>query len=93
MSNGSHPLVPPTSAQCRGARAMLGWSQEQLAEASNLTRQTIAAFENETRTPGPNNLLAIRVALEHEGVVFIGKAGDGQGVRLKTKPLAKDASG
>ena len=54
---------------------MLGWSQEQLAEASNLTRQTIAAFENETRIPGPNNLLAIRVALEQGGVVFIEKNG------------------
>lgn len=72
-----------TSAQCRGARAMLGWSQDQLAEASNLTRQTIAAFENETRIPGPNNLLAIRHALETSGVCLIERNGGGPGVRLK----------
>jgi len=83
MSNQSNQIVFPTPAQCRGARAMLSWSQEQLAEASNLTRQTIAAFENETRIPGPNNLLAIRVALEQGGVVFIEKNGGGPGVRLK----------
>ena len=83
MSNQSNQIIAPTPAQCRGARAMLGWSQEQLAEASNLTRQTIAAFENETRIPGPNNLLAIRVALEHGGVVFIEQNGGGPGVRLK----------
>lgn len=83
MSNQSKQVVAPTAAQCRGARAMLGWSQEQLAEASNLTRQTIAAFENETRIPGPNNLLAIRFALEQGGVVFIEKNGGGPGVRLK----------
>jgi len=84
MSNQFNQIVAPTAAQCRGARAMLGWSQEQLAEASNLTRQTIAAFENETRLPGPNNLLAIRVALEQGGVIFIEKNGGGPGVRLKT---------
>lgn len=83
MSTQSHQPSSPTPAQCRGARAMLGWSQEELAEASNLTRQTIAAFENETRIPGPNNLLAIRVALEQGGVLFIEKNGGGPGVRLK----------
>jgi DNA-binding XRE family transcriptional regulator len=72
-----------TPAQCRGARAMLGWSQEQLASAANLTRQTIAHFESETRTPGPNNVLAIKVALESQGVIFIDRNGGGPGVRLK----------
>ncbi len=72
-----------TPAQCRGARAMLAWSQEQLATAANLTRQTIANFESETRTPGPNNVLAIKVALEGGGVVFIDPNGGGPGVRLK----------
>src|SRR5579883_3281623 len=72
-----------TSAQCRGARAMLGWSQEQLAEAANLTRQTIAGFEGEARTPGINNLRAIRAALEAAGIEFIERNGGGPGVRLR----------
>ena len=33
-------LVSP--AQSRGARGMLGWSQEQLAEAAKISRATIA---------------------------------------------------
>jgi transcriptional regulator with XRE-family HTH domain len=62
---------------------MLGWSQEQLADAANLTRQTIANFEGEARTPGPNNMAAIRSALEEAGILFIERNGGGPGLRLR----------
>lgn len=84
MTALANHTVAPTLAQFRETRALLGGSQEQLAAASKMTRQMIAAFANETRIPGPNNLLAIRVALEHGGVVSIEKNGGGPGVRLKT---------
>lgn len=71
-----------TAAQCRGARAMLGVSQTELAQQANVSRQTIVDFERGARTPYANNLLAIRTALETAGVEFIEENGGGAGVRL-----------
>ena len=62
---------------------MLGWNQIQLAEAANVSRQTVADFERGARTPYANNLAAIRAALEAAGVIFVEKNGDGPGVRLR----------
>ncbi|WP_301546303.1 helix-turn-helix domain-containing protein [Paracoccus saliphilus] len=71
-----------SAAQCRGARAMLGISQRQLAEVARVSRPTIVDFEREARVPHPNNLEAIRSALEAAGVEFIPENGGGPGVRL-----------
>ena len=70
-------------AQCRAARALLGWNQLQLAEGARVSRQTLVDFEREARTPYPNNLAAIRAALEAAGVEFIAENGGGAGVRLR----------
>lgn len=76
-----------SAAQCRGARAMLGISQGDLAEAAKVSRQTVVDFERGARTPYPNNLAAIRAALEAAGVMFVPENGGGAGVRLrKTTP-------
>lgn len=71
--------------QCRGARAMLGMSQSELADAARVSRPTVVDFERGVRTPLPNNLSAIRAALEAGGVIFIDENGDGPGVRLKKR--------
>nr|WP_255318202.1 helix-turn-helix transcriptional regulator [Gluconacetobacter liquefaciens] len=70
-------------AQCRGARAMLEWSQERLAEAAGISRPTVKDFERGARTPHPSNLASIRAALETAGVEFIAENGGGAGVRLR----------
>ncbi|WP_245456932.1 MULTISPECIES: helix-turn-helix transcriptional regulator [unclassified Mesorhizobium] len=57
-----------SAEQCRGARAMLGWSQDDLARAANVARQTIADFERGARSPIANNILAIVNALERAGI-------------------------
>lgn len=72
-----------TLEQCRGARGMLGWNQNELAAAADVSRQTVVDFERGARTPHPNNLLAIRRALEEAGIEFIPGNGGGPGVRLK----------
>ena len=72
-----------TPAQCRGARAILSWSQSGLAEQARVARQTVVDFERGARTPYPNNLAAIRAALEAAGVEFIEENGGGPGVRLR----------
>ncbi|WP_280948385.1 helix-turn-helix domain-containing protein [Mesorhizobium jarvisii] len=43
--------------QCRAARAMLGWSQGDLAEAAAVSRTTIVDFERSIRIPHRNNLV------------------------------------
>ncbi len=60
---------------------MLGWNQLELAEAAKVARQTVVDFERGARVPYPNNLAAIRTALEAAGVEFTN--GDAPGVRLR----------
>jgi transcriptional regulator with XRE-family HTH domain len=72
------------SQQSRAARALLKWSQRELADASGVALSTVADFENDKREPWPDNLAAIRGALETAGVVF---ESDGKfvGVKMKIK--------
>jgi transcriptional regulator with XRE-family HTH domain len=62
---------------------MLGWNQAQLAAAARVSRMTVVDFERSARLPHPNNLAAIRAALEAAGVQFIEENGGGAGVRLR----------
>lgn len=70
-------------AQSRAARALIEWSQTELASHSNLGESTIRDFEKGRRVPTANNLAAIQAALEDAGVEFIPADGGGAGVRLK----------
>jgi hypothetical protein len=73
-------IVP---AQIRAGRALLGWSQEQLAEEAELGLTTIRDAESERRAADSGAVAAIRRALWNCGVVFVpGRAGEGPGVRL-----------
>ncbi len=60
-----------TPAQSRAARALINWSQPQLAEASGTGVSTIRDFETGKRTPIANNIAAIRAALEGAGITFL----------------------
>ncbi|MER9248369.1 helix-turn-helix domain-containing protein [Mesorhizobium sp. M0074] len=71
-----------SAAQCRGARAMLGISQRELADAAKVSRPTVVDFERGARVPHPNNMAAIRQALEVAGIEFIPENSGGPGVRL-----------
>ncbi|BCG83876.1 MULTISPECIES: helix-turn-helix transcriptional regulator [unclassified Mesorhizobium] len=68
--------------QCRAARAMLGWSQGDLAEAAAVSRTTIVDFERSIRIPHRNNLAAIRRAFETAGIEFLAENGGGAGLRF-----------
>lgn len=72
-----------TPAQCRAARALLNWSQDQLEASAKVARKTIADFEREARQPYDRTLTALRAALEAAGVEFIAENGGGAGVRLR----------
>ena len=60
----------PTAAQFRAARAMLAWTQAQLAVASGVGLSTLKAVEAGTGKPTKPNLLALKLALETAGIAF-----------------------
>jgi transcriptional regulator with XRE-family HTH domain len=70
-----------TPGQCRAARSLIGWSQEQLAAASKVAKATIANFEAGKRESYSRTLDDIRAALESAGVEFTN--GEQPGVRMK----------
>ena len=70
--------------QCKGARAMLGWSQDELAQRAGVAKQTLADFERGSRSPYARTLADIQKALEAGGVEFTD--GDAPGVRMRGKP-------
>ena len=71
-----------TAAQCRAARGLVGWSQQQLATASKVAKPTIANFEAGKSTPYDRTAKDLVAALEAAGVEFT-NGDDSLGVRLK----------
>lgn len=61
-----------TTAQARGARAMLGWIIVRLSEAADLSLSTVARIEDEARIGSVRQSMAAaaRQAFERNGVVF-----------------------
>jgi ribosome-binding protein aMBF1 (putative translation factor) len=75
-----------TPSQCRAARGLVAWSQDQLAKHARVGNSTVRDFEKGRRVPMDDNLTAIRRALEDAGVEFIpAKSGKGVGVRLRNQ--------
>jgi predicted transcriptional regulator len=73
--------------QMKAARALLAWSQGDLAAASGISEPTIARLEAED---GPvrgraETGAALVAALEKAGVEFIAENGGGVGVRIKRR--------
>ena len=62
-----------SARQIKMARAMLDWSQEDLAQASRLSPNTI--YNLEKGHISPRKLTVVRAALENKGVEFLGTNG------------------
>lgn len=75
------PII--AAAQCRAARALLEWTDVQLAEAAGVDPEVVQHLEARFRRPTSDQQWQIRRALEEGGVAFIGENGGGVGVRLK----------
>jgi transcriptional regulator with XRE-family HTH domain len=75
--------------QSRAARGLIGWTQQDLATAADVGLSTLRDFEKDFRNPFPENVAAIRKALEAAGIIFIDENGEGPGVRLKKKKSRK----
>ena len=76
-----------TPAQCRAARALLDWTQPDLARAAEVGEVTIRQFERGVSEPRRAILAALRRALEQAGVKFVTGRGGGPGVRLREEGL------
>jgi transcriptional regulator with XRE-family HTH domain len=69
--NEDIPALQLMPKHVRAARALLAWSQQDLAKAAGVATSTVADFERGSRTPVANNAHAIRAALERAGVTFM----------------------
>lgn len=80
--------IPKVSIrQIKAARALLNWSQDELAMHSQVSLPTIKRLEANDGDVGgrPETQQAIVAALQKGGIEFIPENGGGAGVRL-TKP-------
>ncbi len=70
--------------QCRAARGLLGWSQQDLATRAQVARKTIADFELGQVTPYARTMRDVLAAFAEAGVEFLPAVenGPGHGVRL-----------
>nr|WP_306028967.1 helix-turn-helix transcriptional regulator [Stappia sp. MMSF_3263] len=73
--------------QLRAARALIGWTREDLASASGVTVRTLARIEGAQTIPRQTTLEALSSALEAAGIEFISENGGGPGVRLTSSPV------
>lgn len=65
----------PTIEQIRAARALLGWSQHDLADKANLSQTGIARIENGTNQPNSKTIAKIEAAFDKADVEFLGSSG------------------
>lgn len=83
----SNPEI--TIRQLKAARALLGWSQGNLASHSGVSEPTIARLEAEDGVLGGRRETVAKIlkALGRAGVEFIPENGGGHGVRLVRRSM------
>lgn len=69
-----------TTAQIRGARGILNWSQGDLAQRTGISATSIGSIENGQTTPRQSTLDTIRSTFERNGIEFLGL----EGVRVQS---------
>ncbi len=72
--------------QVKAARALLGWSQEQLASAAGVSVPTVKRLEAADGEVGgrPETSQKLLAALENAGIAFL-QDGGGAGVKLRRR--------
>ena len=78
-----------TAAQCRAARGLLDWTQQELANAAHIGVATVRLFESEGVGARQATLVVIRQAFERAGIEFIDENGGGPGLRLRKRQSRK----
>jgi ribosome-binding protein aMBF1 (putative translation factor) len=91
-SNGLGPVRPAntqefenliTARQIRAARALLAWSQQDLADRADLSRRVVNRIEGEVADSFATSLRKIETALVEAGITLLpANSDEGEGVRL-----------
>ena len=68
--------------QIRAARALLGWSQQELADKAIVSLNALIRLENGKADSRMSTVQAIEGALSKAGIEFLPAASKGEGVRL-----------
>jgi transcriptional regulator with XRE-family HTH domain len=79
-----------TPAQCRAARGLLDWSQQELADKAGVGVVTVRQLEAGMHQPRRATLDVVRRCLETAGIELIDENGGGAGVRLKKPPKKRN---
>jgi transcriptional regulator with XRE-family HTH domain len=77
-----------TPLLCRAARALLDWTQADLAASAGVGRDTVRHFESGARVPLPANLSKIRAALADAGIRLVEESGEVVGLRTSRRGWA-----
>lgn len=64
-----------TTAQIRGARGILNWSQGDLSERTGLSPTSVGGIENGLTNPRDTSLMAVQKAFEDAGIEFMANDG------------------
>ena len=78
-----------SAAQCRAARGLLDWSQQELADRAGLGIVTIRQIEADITDPRRATLAVLKQAFERAGIEFIDENGGGAGVRIRKRKRTK----
>lgn len=71
-----------SARQVRAARALLGWSQQELADRAIVSVNALLRLERGTVDTRTSTLSAVQGALTRGGIEFISADQKGEGVRL-----------
>lgn len=69
--------------QIRAARALLGWSREDLVKAADVSISALLRLENEAADTRGSTLRKVIAALTHEGIEFVAREDGAVGVVLR----------
>ena len=78
-----------TPDQCRMARAALGWGVRDLADKAEVSKDTIARFENDVEIKEAT-VAKLQSAFEAAGIEFTPHNGVGEGVRWAKPPKKRN---
>ncbi|MGA0534172.1 helix-turn-helix transcriptional regulator [Hansschlegelia sp. KR7-227] len=71
---------------CRASRAVLGWTQDDLAARARVSKGTIVAFEKEDRFPTVCTIRQVQQTFEDSGIAYqvVGAVVVGMQIRIRT---------
>lgn len=73
-----------SARQIRAARALLGWSQQELGDKAIVSLNAVARLEKGVVDSRMSTVQAIEAALSKAGIEFLARGEKGEGVRLRS---------